>query len=149
MNFGAPQELFSDGGKNLWSGVVQAFLRTVGTKHKGSSPYHPQTNGKVECLNGILEDMISKYLVGKPTRLWDQYLNQALFTCRICTNHTTKISPYFLVYGQQPHLLWDSHVAMEASTPAMSHEQRLLDLWEARRVSRLAAYECSVKDKAT
>src|SRR5437667_2431418 len=64
MHFGAPQEIFSDGGKNLWGGVVQAYLPKIGTVHKGTSPYHPRTNGKVERLNGILEGMISKLLFG-------------------------------------------------------------------------------------
>ena len=35
MHYGAPQELFSDGGKNLWSGAVQAYLKRIGTEHKG------------------------------------------------------------------------------------------------------------------
>ena len=59
MHYGAPQEIFSDGGKNLWGDVVQAYLKKIGTIHKGTSPYHPRTNGKVERLNGILEGMIS------------------------------------------------------------------------------------------
>ena len=79
MHYGAPQEIFSDGGKNLWGGVVQAYLQRIGTHHKGTSPYHPRTNGKVERLNGILEGMISKMLFGKPTKLWDLYLDTALF----------------------------------------------------------------------
>src|SRR5438552_11956873 len=115
MHFGAPQEIFSDGGKNLWGGVVQAYLRKIGTVHKGTSPYHPRTNGKVEHLNGILEDMISKLLFGKPTKLWDLYLDQVLFACRIrthSTHSTTKTSPFYLLYGRQPHLPGDPNKAL-------------------------------------
>jgi hypothetical protein len=42
MHFGAPQEIFTDGGKNLWAGVVQRYLEKIGTLHKGTSPYHPR-----------------------------------------------------------------------------------------------------------
>ena len=35
------------------------------------------TNGKVESLNGLIVSMLAKYLLGKPTRLWDLYLDQA------------------------------------------------------------------------
>ena len=107
MHYGAPQEIFTDRGKNLWGGVVQSYLEKIKTVHKGSSPYHPRTNGKVERLNGILEDMISKLLFKKPTKLWDLYLDQALFACRIRMHSTTKLSPFYLVYGRQPHLLGD------------------------------------------
>src|SRR5437667_1799405 len=86
MHFGAPQEIFTDGGKNLWAGVVQRYLEKIGTLHKGTSPYHPRTNGKVERLNGIIGSMLGKLLLGKPTVLWDLYLDQALFACRVRTN---------------------------------------------------------------
>ena len=85
MHYEAPQEMFRDGGGNLW-GVVQAFLKKIGTTHKGSSLYHPRTNGKVERLNGIIGNMISKLLFGKPTKYWDLYLDQTLFACRVQTN---------------------------------------------------------------
>ena len=78
---------------------MQSYLNKIKTVHKGTSPYHPRMNGKVECLNGILEDMISKLLFGKHTKLWDLYLDQALFACRIRTHATTKTSPFYLVYG--------------------------------------------------
>jgi hypothetical protein len=94
LQFGAPQKIFTDGGKNLWGGVVQKYLQRVKTVHKGTSPYHPRTNGKVESLNGLLGRMLTKYLLGKPTRLWDLYLDQSIFTCRIRTHATTKTSPY-------------------------------------------------------
>jgi len=47
MHYGAPQEIFTDGGKNLWGGAVQKYLEKIKTLHKGTSPYHPQTNGKL------------------------------------------------------------------------------------------------------
>ena len=69
MHYGAPQEIFTDGGKNLWGGVVQRYLDKIKTLHKGTSPYHPRTNGKVERLNGIIGTMLGKMLLNKPTKL--------------------------------------------------------------------------------
>jgi hypothetical protein len=43
MYYGAPQEIFTDGGKNLWGGVVQAYLKKIETQHRGTSLYHPRT----------------------------------------------------------------------------------------------------------
>jgi hypothetical protein len=83
MHFGAPQEILSDGGSNLWGKVVETYLKKIQTVHKGSSPYHPRTNGRVERLNGIIGGMLTKLLLGKPTKLWDLFLDQALFGGRI------------------------------------------------------------------
>ena len=69
MHYGAPQEIFTDGGKNLWGGVVQRYLSKIKTLHKGTSPYHPRTNGRVERLNGIIDNMLGKLLLNKPTKL--------------------------------------------------------------------------------
>ena len=83
MHYGAPQEIFTDGGKNLWGDVVRRYLKRIKTLHRGTSPYHPRTNGKIERLNGIIGTMLGKMLLNKPTKLWDLYLDQALFACRI------------------------------------------------------------------
>src|SRR4030095_8186106 len=69
----------SDGDKNLWGGVVQKYLEKIKTLHKGMSSYHPRTNGKVKRLNGILGSMLGKMLLNKPTKLWDLYVDQAIF----------------------------------------------------------------------
>src|SRR5204862_7820901 len=97
------QEIFTDGGKNLWGGVVQKYLERIKTLHKGTSPYHPWTNGKVERLNGIIGSMLGKMLLNKPTKLWDLYVDHAILTCRIRTHTPRKRSPFFLLYGRQPH----------------------------------------------
>src|SRR5437773_3352095 len=145
MHFGAPQEIFSDGGKNLWGGVVQAYLRKIATVHKGTSPYHPRTNGKVERLNGILEDIISKLLFGKPTKLWDLYLDQALFACRIRTHSTTRTSPFYLVYGRHPHLLGDPNKALPIDATPANHEERIRIMSSARQEAARATYERAAK----
>ena len=125
MHYGAPQELFTDGGKNLWGGVVQAYLKKIATHHHGTSPYHPRTNGKVERLNGIIGNMLSKFMLGKPTKLWDLYLDQALFACRVRTHTTNKTSPFYLLYGRHPHLLGDLNKALPVDATVGKYKERL------------------------
>jgi hypothetical protein len=147
MHFGAPQEIFTDGAKNLWGGVVQKYLDKIGTLHKGTSPYHPRTNGKVERLNGIIGGMLGKLLLGKPTKLWDLYLDQALLACRVRTNATTKTSPFYLVYGKQPHLFGDVNKALPSDAAIEGHEERFKLLQSARQEAAAASYERAFKDK--
>ena len=147
LHYGAPQEIFTDGGKNLWGGVVQKYLEKIKTLHKGTSPYHPRTNGKVERLNGIIGTMLGRMLLNKPTKLWDLYLDQAIFACRIRTHTTTKISPFYLLYGRQPHLLGDRNTTLPINAEIASHEDRLELLQSARKQATMATYERAIKDK--
>ena len=69
--------------------------------------------------------MLGKILLNKPTKLWDLYLNQAVFACWIRMHTTTKISPFYLVYGRHPHLLGDRNVALPNDAETAPHEERL------------------------
>jgi hypothetical protein len=146
MHYGAPQEIFTDGGKNLWGGVVQKYLSKIKTLHKGTSPYHPRTNGKVERLNGVIGAMLGKMLLSKPTKLWDFYLDQAIFACRIRTHTTMKTSPFYLLYGTQPHLLGDPNEALSIDTETAPHDERLKLLLSARKEAAIATYERALKE---
>ena len=148
MHYGAPQEIFTDGGKNLWGGIVQRYLNKIKTLHKGTSPYHPRTNGKVERLNGIIGTMLGKMLLNKPTKLWDLYLDQAVFACRIRTHSTTKISPFYLVYGRHPQLLGDRNAALPVDAEAAPYDERLKLLQSARKEAVIATHERALKDKS-
>ena len=141
MHYGAPQEIFTDGGKNLWGGVLQAYLKKISTHHHGTSPYHPRTNGKVERLNGIIGKMLGKLMLGKPTKLWDLYLDQALFACRVRTHTTTKTSPFYLLYGRQPHLLGDTNEALPIDATTEENEERLQFVQSAQTEAIKATYE--------
>ena len=147
MHYGTPQKIFTDDGKNIWGGVVQSYLKKIHTVHKGTSLYHPRTNGKVERLNGILEDMISKLLFGKPTKLWDLYLDQALFACRVRTHSTMKTSPFYLVYGRQPHLLDDPNRTLPIDAAPARHDERIRLVQSARQEVAIAMHERALKAK--
>ena len=141
------QEIFSDEGKNLWGGVVQKYLIKIGTAHKGTSPFHSRTNGKIESVNGLIRSMLIKYLFGKPTRLWDQYLDQAIFACRVRTHATTHTSRYYLVYGQQPRLVRDANYPLNASAPPEDYISRRQLIQSARQEAARLTYEKALRAK--
>jgi hypothetical protein len=147
MHYGAPQEIFTDGGKNLWGGAVQQYLAKIKTIHKGTSPYHPRTNGKVESLNGVIGNMLTKMLLGKSTKLWDLYLDQALFAARIRTHATTKTSPFYLVYGKHPRLLGDPNVPLADDAAIADNETRIQQVHTARQEATRATYERALQAK--
>ncbi|GAA5816887.1 hypothetical protein MFLAVUS_010422 [Mucor flavus] len=50
--------------------------------------------------------MLTKYCKGD-IHSWEDYVDSALFSCRIRKHATTGYSPFFLVYGQDPVLPGD------------------------------------------
>ena len=46
--FGAPEELSSDGGPEFTASLTKDFFKRWGIKHRVSSAYHPQSNGRAE-----------------------------------------------------------------------------------------------------
>ncbi|XP_037116548.1 nascent polypeptide-associated complex subunit alpha, muscle-specific form-like, partial [Syngnathus acus] len=64
------------------------------------SPYHPQTNGLVEKLNGTIQRALSKVVCQHPES-WDEYLDAVMFGLRTKKQMTTNYSPYFLMFGRE------------------------------------------------
>ena len=62
--FGYPRELVTEQGNQFTSSLIEDLLTHHKIKHRTSTPYHPQDNGKVEVTNralrGILTKVVSK-----------------------------------------------------------------------------------------
>ncbi|MGO1281179.1 MAG: RNase H-like domain-containing protein, partial [Leuconostoc mesenteroides] len=106
MRFGCPSEIITDRGANFNSGLVQAYTKRIGTNHKLTSTFHPRTNSKVERYNGVIKQMLRKYVNGAIHR-WDDFVNAALWASRVRVHSTTGFSPFYLAYGREPRLPGD------------------------------------------
>lgn len=75
--------------------------------------------------------MLTKYLVGKPTRLWNKYLLQALFTTQVHLHAVTKMSPFYLLYSLHPWIPLDVNDEVNSEEKA-STADHLMDMqqWE-------------------
>jgi transposase InsO family protein len=106
VDYGAPFEIISDRGKSFISKAVLSFMKKHKITKLTTSSYHPQTNGMVERMHGILGRTLTSLTNGNPL-LWDLFLKQALFSLRVRRHAVTKYSPFYLVYGSHPRLPGD------------------------------------------
>jgi Integrase zinc binding domain/Integrase core domain len=97
---GCPRELLSDRGAAFVSKIVERLLLIIGTTHRLSSAYHPQTNGLTERFNKTLCESLAK-TASQHNKQWDIFLSATLFAYRTLQQSTTKQTPFFLTYGRQ------------------------------------------------
>jgi RNA-directed DNA polymerase len=61
--------LLSDNGPGYLSHVFGQYLRLMGIQHIVASPYHPQTNGKIERYHRTLKEQVKLVVYETPTAL--------------------------------------------------------------------------------
>ena len=96
---GVPEEILSDQGAQFMSEVMQEVSRMLSVKRLVSTPYHPICNGLCEKFNGTLKRMLKRLCENKP-KVWDRYVNAALFAYREAPQESTGFAPFELLYGR-------------------------------------------------
>ena len=95
---GIPDEIISDQGTNFMSTLISQLCDTLGVRKINSTPYHPETNGLVERMNGTLKSMLRKFVHDAP-KTWDKVLPYILFAYREVPEVSSGFSPFELIYG--------------------------------------------------
>ncbi|CEP06793.1 hypothetical protein [Parasitella parasitica] len=99
--FGPFTHLLSYNGTHFDAQVIDTFLVLMRTHHKYTSGCRPQCNGMVKKLNGTLTRAIQKLTLNDPQH-WDMHLPSVLWAYRTKVHETLRISPYQLLFGQDP-----------------------------------------------
>ena len=75
---GFPKGIVSDRDVKFTSNFWKGLFADLGTNLNFSTAYHPQTDGQIERVNQVLEDMLRMYVMDKPTK-WEDYLHLVKF----------------------------------------------------------------------
>jgi hypothetical protein len=110
---GCPQIILSDRGTHFNNQMEKRLTEKFKINHLLSTPYHPQTNGLVERFNRTLCESLAK--LSLKNNDWDLYIAPTLFAYRTTKHSTTKIEPFFLVYGRSARLPVDEVQARNMS----------------------------------
>jgi hypothetical protein len=122
---GCPSKILSDQGTHFRNQIIEKLMEKFKIQHLFSTPYHPQTNGLVERFNRTLSESLAK-LATDHIDNWDNYIAPILFAYRTTKHATTKIAPFFLLYGRDAKLPTDP--LENDNTPTLiNHLENLID----------------------
>jgi hypothetical protein len=80
----------------FWKGLFKGFE----TNMKFNTTYHPESNGKTERVNQVIEDMIRMYVMEKPSK-WEDYLHLVEFSYKNGYQASLKMSPFEALCGRK------------------------------------------------
>ena len=98
-----PRYILFDNGMEFKNNLMDQVLKQLGIERIFSTPYHPQSSGKLEVFHKYLKPTLKK-LCEMDLSNWDKYINQVLASYRVMPNLATAETPFFLVYGRDPNL---------------------------------------------
>ena len=105
VHYWLPEKILSDQGHNFESHLFADLCKLIGMQKIWTSPYHPQTNGQCERFNSTMINMLGTYPSEKSE--WKNNIGMLVHAYNCTQNSATGFSPYYLMYGRQPHLPMD------------------------------------------
>jgi hypothetical protein len=81
---------------NFWRGLFKGFGKNLNF----SKTYHPETDGKSETVNQIIEDMLRMHVMDKPYK-WEDYLHLVDFAYNNGYQASLRMNPFEALYGRK------------------------------------------------
>jgi hypothetical protein len=135
---GCPQIILSNRGTHFNNNTIKALMEKFQVNHLLSTPYHPQTNGLVERFNRTLYESLAR--LSLKNNDWDLYIAPTLFAYRTTKHATTKIEPFFLVYGRDARLPVDP---LEVESLQIESDRLLTIVDELPRIRKQVKFRIS------
>ncbi|XP_062369140.1 protein NYNRIN-like [Cinclus cinclus] len=101
--YGVPETIDSDKGPHFTSKITQELAEALGIKWEKHTPYHPQSSGRVERMNGEIKKQLTK-LVLETKLSWVKCVPLALLNIRTQPRADVGISPFEMLYGMPYNL---------------------------------------------
>ena len=98
-----PRYILSNNGTEFKNSLMDQVLKELGIERIFSTPYNPQSNGKLDVFHKYLKPTLNKLCEKDPSN-WYKHINQVLASYRVTPNLATAETPFFLVYGRDPNL---------------------------------------------
>jgi hypothetical protein len=97
---GIPKTIVSDRDpkftSKFWKGLFNGFV----TNLNFSTAYNPKSDGQIERVNQVIEDILRMYVMDKPSK-WEDYLHLVEFAYNNGYQASLKMSPFEEIYGKK------------------------------------------------
>ncbi len=123
--FGHYRQSVSDGGGEFDNEVLKELTKLMKSKHHIISPYSPSVNGIIERVHRSLGAYIRSFCEEQTTE-WVSLLPVLTFSLNTKVHSSTKLTPYFLTYGEHPIFPWTPHEHITYSESEISDRIRML-----------------------
>ena len=100
--FGLHDTLISDRGPQFASAFAKELTRLLKYDVRLSTAYHPQTDRQTERTNQEVETYLRIFCANNPHQ-WSKFLTSAEFQHNSVPHSLTKVSPFSLLLGYDPH----------------------------------------------
>ena len=124
--------------------VLTVLCDLLNVKQVRTSPYHPQSNGSVECAHQTLIRMIGKLDPMRKNR-WPDHISSLCHTYNSTRSQVMGYSPHFLMFGRRPHLPINLIFPTAHQEAVKGVDRYVLTLYEHLRCATSLA--CTVADK--
>jgi hypothetical protein len=105
---GIPKNIISDRDYGFTCRFWTSLQSTLGTQLNLITTCHPETDGKTERVNQVMEDMLRMYVMDNQTQ-WEKYLPLVEFAHNNSCHSSIGMPPYEALYGRPCIMLlsWD------------------------------------------
>ena len=121
MRYGIPEKLLSHRGREFENELFQRLSKLYGVKKIRTTPYHPQSNGRVEQMNQTIINML-KCLPEQYKSNWRSHVNKLVHGYNSNKRSATGYSPYYLLFGRHPRLPIDVLLPSQSSHTSLYPE---------------------------
>jgi hypothetical protein len=97
---GIPKTIVFDRDPKFTSKFMKGLFKGLRTNLNFDTTYHPESDGKIERVNQVIEDMLRMYVMDKPSK-WEDYIHLVEFSYNNGYQASLKMSSFEALYGRK------------------------------------------------